>query len=801
MESKNENRELALLFYLVKQNQTMALRRRYFLLIISLLSYAFSFAQQYDPKSNPAAAVISGKARFTILTDHVVRMEYTNDSTFTDQATLTFVNRHLPAPVYQVSENNGWLIIKTEYRILHYLKNSGPFTTHNLYIEYHDSSHIFTWRPGMKDKKNLKGTTRTLDGVIGKLNLYNMRKINIEDGMLSRSGWTVVDDSQRPLFDNSDWPWVQARNGGDIQDLYFFGYGSDYKAALYDFTQIAGKISMPPKFAFGIWYSRYWEYTEQDFKQIVADYEHNNIPLDVLVIDMDWHLTAKYSPEIFNRYTPKPDGWTGFTWEKKLFPDYKEFLAWTDAQKLQTCMNLHPASGVQQHEAAYPAFAKAMGVDTATHAAVKFDITNKKFAQNYFDILLHPYEKDGVDFWWLDWQQWGGTNIKGVNPTFYLNYVHFSDMQRRGKRPLIFHRWGGLGNHRYEIGFSGDCIINWKSLNYQPEFTAKAANVGFGYWSHDIGGHMNPISKKDKQDPELFTRWVEWGAFSPIFRTHATKDPGIERRIWLYPDADFKAMRKALQQRYALFPYIYTMSRYAYDSGISIVHPMYYEYPDLDKAYHLEHQYFFGNNMIVAPITKSMHGKDSISQTVWLPYGEWYDFRNNAPLVGDKEVTINYSLDEIPVFVKAGSIIPMQTAKLRMTGSVMDTLILTVYPGSTLVQETPHKYTYIVNDHADFSMYEDEGNNEDYRKDICSFTKFTYQTDKTVNKFTIHPDGKTFPGQVTERCYEIRIVLSDKPTKVTMNGKALDWSYDDKSRVTTIKTAKEKIASATIEMQ
>ena len=536
----------------------------------------------------------------------------------------------------------------------------------------------------------------------------------------------------------------------------------------------------------------------------MADYQRNNIPLDVLVIDMDWHLTTKSSPEIFNRYTPKPDGWTGFTWEKKLFPDYKEFLSWTDAQNLQTCMNLHPASGVQQHEAAYSAFAKAMGVDTTNHPAIKFDITNKKFAQNYFDILLHPYEKDGVDFWWLDWQQWGGTNIKGVNPTFYLNYVHFSDMQRRGKRPLIFHRWGGLGNHRYEIGFSGDCIINWKSLDYQPEFTARAANVGFGYWSHDIGGHMNPVSKKDKQDPELFTRWVQWGAFSPIFRTHATADPGIDRRIWKYPDANFKAMRKALQQRYALFPYIYTMSRYAYDSGVSIVHPIYYEYPNLDKAYHLEHQYFFGNNMIVAPITRSMNGKDSISQTVWLPDGEWYDFRNNTTVIGGYDFLssgdhLKYALDEIPVFVKAGSIIPTQTPKLRMTGTVMDTLILTVYPDDKLIQRPA---CYSMNCHADFTMYEDEGNNEDYRKGIFSFTKFTYQSNDDASlSFKIQPDGKTFPGQVSERSYEIRIVNSNKPTKVTMDRKnALDWSYDDKSRVTTIKTPKEKIRSLSIEI-
>jgi alpha-glucosidase (family GH31 glycosyl hydrolase) len=288
---------------------------------------------------------------------------------------------------------------------------------------------------------------------------------------------------------------------------------------------------------------------------------------------------------------------------------------------------------------------------------------------------------------------------------------------------------------------------------------------------------------------------VEWGAFSPVFRTHATNDPGIERRIWMYPEANFKAMRKALQERYALLPYIYTMARYAYDSSISIVHPMYYEYPDMDKAYHMEGQYFFGNNMIAAPISKSMKGKDAVSQTIWLPAGHWYDFRNNNLLDGGKNAQLNYALDEVPVFIKAGSIIPMQTPKLRITGSVLDTLILTVYP------ECNELHASHCNRRADFNLYEDQGNNEDYRKNICSFTQFRYREGKDGWTVEILPDGKIYPGQVTERSYEIRIVDSEKPKQVMMNGKSLDWSYDDKSRVTIIKTPKEKISAALIEIR
>ena len=188
--------------------------------------------------------------------------------------------------------------------------------------------------------------------------------------------------------------------------------------------------------------------------------------------------------------------------------------------------------------------------------------------------------------------------MPGVTPTWWLNYVFFTDMERRGKnRPLLFHRWGGLGNHRYQIGFSGDAISVWESLAFQPQFTATAANVGFGYWSHDIGGHMpGPVS------PELYTRWIQFGVFSPILRTHTTKNPESERRLWAYPDAYFSVMRDAYRLRYALIPYIYTEARKAFDTGISICRPMYYEHPGAEEAYAATGQYMFGDAMIVAPI-------------------------------------------------------------------------------------------------------------------------------------------------------------------------------------------------------
>ncbi|HVO75140.1 MAG TPA: TIM-barrel domain-containing protein, partial [Ignavibacteriaceae bacterium] len=737
--------------------------------LITLL-YLFSiqmFPQTYNGKANPDAVIISGNARFTVLTSGIIRMEWSEDGVFEDLASLTFVNRNLPVSKFQKNESDGFLSIKTESMLLKYKINSGKFNGSNLSIQFEINGKKRNWTPGMENKGNLLGTTRTLDGVNGSADL--------EPGLLSREGWTFIDDSERPLFDNSEWQWVTPRPSKNLQDWYFFVYGSDYKKILKEFTEIAGKIPLPPKFAFGYWWSRYWKYTDEEFKELIDEFKIHDVPLDVLVIDMDWHLVNK--PEWYKDGKKIKDqagqnaGWTGFTWNRSVFPDPRKFLAYTDKLNLKTCLNLHPASGIQPHEKIYPEFAKAMGINPDSKKYIPFDITNKKYAENYLNLILHPMEKEGVDFWWLDWQQWSTTSIKGVNPTFYLNYVHFSDMERQNeKRPILYHRWGGLGNHRYQIGFSGDVSITWKSLDFQPYFTATASNVGYGYWSHDIGGHMDGDQKKD---PELYTRWIQWGTFSPILRTHATKDPEIERRIWAYPLKYFYIMRDAIKLRYSIIPYIYTSAREAYDTGISILRPMYYDYAKNDTAYIMKNQYMFGDDMIISPITHPVEMEnDSLKklytmQRVWLPEGDWIEWSSGSLIKGGKIVERPFCLEEIPVYIKAGAIIPMQKDFAPEEGikntadEIKDYLILNIFPGDS-------GYTKI---------YDDEGNNQNYKRDSFTFTSVKFIKRNNSVNLEIGPVQGTYPGMPQERSYELRFPISFPPSEVTVNGN--HYNYDE----------------------
>lgn len=224
--------------------------------VIALLFFASVASAKWNPVADPKAVIVEGNARFTVLTPQLIRMEWSPDAHFEDHASLVFVNRRLPVPPFEVTHDGGALIIRTHQVTLRYEPDAGPFTEDNVRADFVLNGKSVTWTPGVEDKGNLGGTIRTLDGVKGSTWLGS--------GLISRDGWVVVDDSEEPLFDDSEWPWVVLRSAGKRQDLYLFAYGHDYKRALYDFTQVAGKIPMPPRFVFGAWWSRYWAYTDSE---------------------------------------------------------------------------------------------------------------------------------------------------------------------------------------------------------------------------------------------------------------------------------------------------------------------------------------------------------------------------------------------------------------------------------------------------------------------------------------------------------------------------------------------------------
>ena len=740
-----------------------------FLALLTALACTLSPAIADNPKADAKAVVTSGNARFTVLTPQLIRMEWSADGQFEDRATLTFVNRETPVPEFKVRESRSKLTITTPALTLTYLKN-GKFSDKNLKAVFTLNGREVVWTPGMENPQNLLGTTRTLDGADD-----SKLKEPMEQGILSRAGWSLIDDSQRHVLtpDGSEWEeWVEARPEGDRQDLYLFAYGHDYKQALADYALVAGRAPMPPKYTLGYWWSRYWQYSDNEFVDLVNKLKSMDVPIDVLIVDMDWHetwgLRKSNSPK--DEYGQRI-GWTGYTWQKELFPSPANFLKWTENEELKVALNLHPASGIQPYEAVYDDFTKEYGW-SEKGKSVPFKIDERKWADAYFKTVLEPMERDGVDFWWLDWQQWKESKYTpGLSNTFWLNHTFFNHAERQnpGLRPFIYHRWGGLGSHRYPLAFSGDTYATWPMLAYLPYFTATASNVNYGWWGHDIGGHMFHKTQK-ATDPELYTRWLQYGVFTPIFKTHSTKDPRIERCIWCFPDHMF-LMRDAIRLRYTLAPYIYNAARENYDTGVGMCRPMYYDYPESDKAYETPEQFMFGNDILATTITQPVDSITGLApRTIWFPEGAWFDCATGSMYEGGRTEELHYTLAENPHYAKAGSIIPMNPATVKNLQQPCDTLVLTFIPGGD----------------GQLRHYEDDGMSQQYKTNYAVTTVSKKQEGNTV-RVRISPREGSFAGASDSRSYELRFPAVFPPKSVKVNGKELaysrfpkagEWTYD-----------------------
>jgi len=740
-----------------------------FLALLTALACTLSPAIADNPKADAKAVVTSGNARFTVLTPQLIRMEWSADGQFEDRATLTFVNRETPVPEFKVRESKSKLTITTPALTLTYLKN-GKFSDKNLKAVFTLNGREVVWTPGMENPQNLLGTTRTLDGADG-----SKLKEPMEQGILSRAGWSLIDDSQRHVLtpDGSEWEeWIEARPEGDRQDLYLFAYGHDYKQALADYALVAGRAPMPPKYTLGYWWSRYWQYSDNEFVDLVNKLKSMDVPIDVLIVDMDWHetwgLRKSNSPK--DEYGQRI-GWTGYTWQKELFPSPANFLKWTENEELKVALNLHPASGIQPYEAVYDDFTKEYGW-SEKGKSVPFKIDERKWADAYFKTVLEPMERDGVDFWWLDWQQWKESKYTpGLSNTFWLNHTFFNHAERQnpGLRPFIYHRWGGLGSHRYPLAFSGDTYATWPMLAYLPYFTATASNVNYGWWGHDIGGHMFHKTQK-ATDPELYTRWLQYGVFTPIFKTHSTKDPRIERCIWCFPDHMF-LMRDAIRLRYTLAPYIYNAARENYDTGVGMCRPMYYDYPESDKAYETPEQFMFGNDILATTITQPVDSITGLApRTIWFPEGAWFDCATGSMYEGGRTEELHYTLAENPHYAKAGSIIPMNPATVKNLQQPCDTLVLTFIPGGD----------------GQLRHYEDDGMSQQYKTNYAVTTVSKKQEGNTV-RVRISPREGSFAGASDNRSYELRFPAVFPPKSVKVNGKELaysrfpkagEWTYD-----------------------
>ena len=608
---------------------------------------------------NPSQTYVKNGVRLSVITPRILRVERSVDGVFEDRPTQMVFERNFANPQFSVIENGNKVTILTKQK-----EFSVDLKTLSVSVKKDGkwvSSH---------SGKNLKGTARTLDFSWGRWQLQTLR-VKLGKGIFSTSGVTEIDDSKSYiLLEDGN---VLGRKKGTV-DKYIFAFDDDYLGGLKEFYSLTGATPVLPKYSLGNWWSRYHAYTQEEYTTLMDKFIEKEIPLTVATIDMDWHLVHNLPKDVKKEhFAIQGVGWTGYTFDKNLFPDYKQFFKDLKSKGLAITMNLHPRDGVRYFEDQYEDMARANGIDPSTKKTVPFDCTDLNFMNSYFDYLHHPYEEDGVDFWWIDWQQGTKSKLKGFDPLWALNHYHTLDSGRDGRTPLILSRYAGIGSHRYPLGFSGDTFVRWSSLKLQPYFTANASNVGYTWWSHDIGGHV-----AGKGDGELYTRWVQFGTFSPINRLHSN-NLSWSKEPWLYGDRAEKISTDFLRLRHRLLPYLYTANIRTARDGEPLVAPMYYR-DHSPLAYRAKNQYYFGSELLVAPVVTKMKPDGYSVTDVYLPEGKWTDFFTGEIYRGGRVYKMRTPLDRMPVFAKAGAIIPM-IAKRDGNSQKFDSLEVKVYAG------------------------------------------------------------------------------------------------------------------------
>ena len=595
--------------------------------------------------------------RITILDSRLFRIEKDIKHDFIDDATLSVWFRDMPKREYSVCISDNECRIDTGVCSL-IVAN----TRKDCRVVFDGISHT------IDNTDNLKGTYRTLDNCDGDIWVYEWvgkdavpvdKKIELENGVCSRKGVAVMDDSGTPFLFPDGTVHANAHTGSDE---YVFAFGHDYRGAVRSLFSICGRPPVLPDYVFGNWWSRYHAYSDCEYLGLLNKFEEENIPFTVVTIDMDWHYSFDVD-DVFGisekglntDYYGGNNGWTGYTWNKNLFPDYRKFLKQIKKKRYAVTLNLHPALGVRWWEKQYYEFARAIGVDPETKKKIDFDITDNRFINAYFEILHKPYEKEGVDFWWIDWQQGQKCAINGLDPLWSLNHYHFLGAAAEGKNPVILSRYAGVGSHRYPLGFSGDTYMSWKTLDYLPYFTATATNIGYTWWSHDIGGHQKGV-----KDDELYVRFVQFGVFSPVNRLHCMDSEIVTKSPDAYGAAGAVA-EKFLRLRHKLIPFLYSENVKTSLFGNALIEPLYYRW-DVEQAYKLKNEYIFGNSLLVAPVTEKI-SDDGFSRTkVYLPEGKWTDiFTGDEYVVGrnGREFVAMRDLSRMPVFAESGTILPL----------------------------------------------------------------------------------------------------------------------------------------------
>jgi Alpha-glucosidases, family 31 of glycosyl hydrolases len=634
-------------------------------------------------KANNMAVKQGKKYRFTVLTERLIRLEYSETGVFNDHATQLVTKRNFPVPEFTVKEDLNYMELETSYFKLSYVKEAffkgtNLNTLKNLKVDLKGTSNI--WHYDHPEARNYFGSNMTLN------DLNASKKIN--RGMFSLEGFVSLDDSDNLKFDETGTIVTDTPKNVDI---YLFMYNKDFGFCISDYFQLTGMPSFIPRYVLGNWWCRNLPYTDEQVLEVANNFEKHHIPLSVFLLDNEWHVINKHTKGISA---------TGYTFNKELIKEPRNLMNELHRKGIRIGLNINPKDGIYPGEENYAKVSEYLELQDA--GIIKFEPLNPKFIAAYLNLLIRPLEEAGTDFFWNDYD-----NTEDLKGLWLMNHYHYKDLARNpAKRGMILSRNGMVAAHRYPVLYSGQTKVSWENFKSIPFFNLSASNIGVCWWSHDIGGYAGGI-----EDPELYLRSVQLGTFSPILRFHSTKGKYYKREPWRWDTSTSDIAGAYLRLRHRLTSYLYAESYKYYKTGTMIFQPLYYFLPKVYDDLLYRNEYFFGSELLIAPIVNK---KETImNRTIhrfYLPDGIWYDFTTGKKFVGNRKYVSFYKDQDYPVFAKRGAIIPLSNrSNINNTSNPID-LEIHIFPG----------------ENNTYKLYEDDGISSLYKEGFYIITEIDY---------------------------------------------------------------------------
>ena len=722
-----------------------------------------------------------GLMKIKICNDNIVEVKFSVMQTFPETKSLVIVNGWKIAAKFSVSDNKDEIVISTADLMILVNKstNAVKFTdlkgkiileedgktgkqmsdatvagikVHNCLTQFVSPSDEALFGLGChpEDTLSINYKGRNQDLVIK----YMTGAIPV---LLSNKGYGLFWDNYSPSYffgaEGGSTKYKYMSESGNLIDYYFF-YGPGFDRIIASYRMATGNAPMFPKWAFGLFQSQDRYKSQAEVLSVKDKYRNSKIPIDCIV--QDWFY---WEPDVIGSHRFWPER----------YPDPKSMVTELHKANIHAMISIWPV--MAKGTANYDAMAKAGNLTTVTWDNVMthtfdnyYDAHSEKARNMYWDqardSLIAP---QGWDAWWVDQcEPDNGTLLderrkatfatgKGIDYFNTYSLLHSTGLYENwrkdiaGKRAFFLIRQAFAGSQRNAATlWSSDISCTWRAFKSQVPQGINACSSGIPYWTSDIGGyhfHWMPPDWSTSDNRELFTRWFQFGTFSPVFRIHGKGERALFSDNW---DAKTKATLLNYDNlRYRLLPYLYSLAWKVTNEGYTIMRSLAFDFRNDPAINSIPDQYMFGPAFLVNPVTEP--GKKS--RRVYLPESTaWFDFWTGEQLTGGQTIIAPAPVETIPLYIKAGSIVPMGPFLQYATEKPADPLEIRIYPGAD----------------GTFVLYEDENNNYNYEKGV--FSTISFRWNDANHQLTIDTRKGKFPGMPEKRTFMIVLVNKNKGT-------------------------------------